>query len=130
MVCSRDDALLRLRTAGAYLEVAGSVLAERGASEYRNVAAGLSVLAGVAASDVICGIRLGKVHRGDDHRGAAELLKQATPDGGKLAAELRRLLNLKDAAHCGVLLVSARNAADAKRWAGVLVERATEEAER
>jgi hypothetical protein len=121
---------MRLRTASAYLEVAGAVLGERDAGEYRNVAAGLSVLAGIAASDAICGIRLGKVHRGEDHRGAADLLQQATPDGAKLAADLRRLLNLKDAAHYGVLVVSSRNATDARRWAAKLVARAAEESER
>jgi hypothetical protein len=128
--CSSTDARARLRTAIAYLEVAGAVLDERDASEYRNVAAGVSVLAGIAASDAICGIRLGKIHRSDDHRAAAELLRQATPDGAKLAAVLRRLLGLKDAAHYGVPVVSTRNATDARRWAAQLVMRAMEESER
>lgn len=95
-----------------------------------NVAVGLAILAGIAASDALCGLRLGYVHRGEDHRAAADLLQQATPDGAKLAADLRRLLSLKDAAHYGMLLVSARNASDAKKLAARLVERATEESER
>ncbi len=128
--CSPAEARARLRTAQAYLDVAGSVLGERTRTEYLNVAAALAVLAGIAATDAICGIRLGRLHRGDDHRGAEDLLRQATPDGPKLAAELRRLLGLKDAAHYGVPVVSARKATDAKKWAAHLVDRAAEESER
>jgi hypothetical protein len=79
------EARTRLLTAQAYLDVASSVLDERDRDEYLNVAAGLAVLAGIAASDTICCARLGCRHRGDDHRGAADLLRRATPDGGELA---------------------------------------------
>ncbi len=91
---------------------------------------GLAVLAGIAASDAICGMRLGRIHRGDDHTGAQDLLRQATQDGSKLAAQLGRLLSLKDTAHYGVQVVSSRNAIDATGWAARLVERAREETER
>ena len=91
--CRPDEAKARLRTARAYLEVAGSVLQERGRDEYLNVTAGLAILAGIAASDAICGLRLGRIHRGDDHRGAQDLLQGATPDGSKLATNLGRLLS-------------------------------------
>jgi len=121
---------MRLRIARAYLESAGQVLEERGRDEYLNVVSGVAVLAGIAASDAICGIRLGCLHRGDDHRGAADLLRTATPDGAKLATMLGRLLSLKDAAHYGVPVVSARKASDARKWAAQLVERAEEEIER
>lgn len=128
--CSKSEARARLRTARAYLEVAGSVLGERDRGEYLNVAAGLAVLAGIAGSDAICGARLGRIHRGDDHRAAQDLLQQATPDGKKLATVLGRLLSMKDAAHYGVIVVSARNATDAKKWAALLIERAAQETER
>ena len=128
--CSPAEARVRLRTAQAYLDVAASVLQERGRDEYLNVAVGLAILSGIAASDAICGIRLGHLHRGDDHRGAEDLLRTATPDGQKLATNLGRLLSLKDAAHYGVLVVAPRKANDAKRWAAHLVERAVEEVER
>ncbi len=128
--CRPDEAKARLRAAQAYLEVAGIVLQERGRDEYLNVAAGLAILAGIAASDAICGLRLGRIHRGDDHRGAQDLLQEATPDGPKLATNLGRLLSLKDAAHYGVLVVASRRASEALRWAAHLVERAAEEAER
>jgi hypothetical protein len=128
--CGAADGRVRLRTAQAYLEVAELVLGENDRDEHLNVAAGLAVLAGIAASDSICCTRLGRRHRGDDHRGAAGLLRQATPDGAELAATLLRLLDLKDAAHYGVIVVAARKARDAVRWAGRLVERARQEAER
>jgi hypothetical protein len=58
------------------------------------------------------------------------MLRTATSDGDKLAAQLGRLLSLKDAAHYGVRVVSLRNETDATRWASRLVERAREETER
>jgi hypothetical protein len=112
------------------MEVARRVLLEPSRAEYLNVAAGLAVFAGIAASDAICGARLGRLHRGDDHHGAEDLLRQATQDGGRLAAQLGRLLSLKDAAHYGVQVVSTRNATDATKWAAHLVERARQETER
>jgi hypothetical protein len=128
--CDVAEGRTRFRTAQAYLNVAASVLDERDRDEYLNVAAGLAVLAGIAASDAICCIRLGCRHRGDDHRGAADLLRTATPDGGELAKTLLRLLDLKDAAHYGVLVVASRKARDALRWSGRLVDRARQESER
>jgi hypothetical protein len=128
--CAAGDARSRLRTARAYLEVARLVLDENNPDEYLNVAAGLAVLAGIAASDSICCARLRKRHRGDDHRGAADLLRTATPDGASLATTLLRLLDIKDEAHYGVIVVVPRRARDAVRWATRLVDRAAEETER
>ena len=106
------------------------VLDEQGRDEFLNVTAGLAVLAGVAAADAICARRLGLIHRGADHRDAAALLEQAVPDGAKLAATFRRLIDLKDEAHYGVFIVASRKARDAVRWAGQLADRAREELER
>ena len=128
--CTAAEARARLGTAQAYLDVALRVMQEPARGEYLNVAAGLSVLAGIAASDAICGIRLSRIHRGDDHLGAQDLLRRATQDGSKLASQLGRLLSFKDAAHYGVQVVSTRNATDAIKWAERLVERAREESER
>jgi hypothetical protein len=72
--CSAAEGKSRYRTARAYLDVAELVLDERDRDEHLNVAAGLAVLAGIAAADSICCTRLGRLHRGDDHRGAIELL--------------------------------------------------------
>lgn len=125
-----EQARVRLSTAAAYLEVAELVLDERDRLEMPGVAAGLAVLAGVAAADTICARRLGEIHRGDDHRAASALLGRATPDGKKLAATFLRLLDIKDEAHYGLLVVSPRRARDAVRWAAQLVDRAREELER
>ncbi len=106
------------------------MLQEPSQGEYLNVVAGVAVLAGIAAADAICGTRLGRIHRGDDHLGAQDLLRQATPDGTQLATQLGRLLSLKAAAHYGVQVVSSRQATDATKWAARLVERARQETER
>jgi len=94
------------------------------------VAAGLAVLAGIAASDAICCARLRSRHRGDDHRKAADLLETAVPDGAKLSASFARLLDVKDEAHYGVIVVSPRKARNAVGWAASLVARAGDEVER
>lgn len=124
------QARVRLRTAQAYLEVAGLVLDDTTSVEMPSVAAGLAVLAGIAGSDAVCTARLGQIHRGDDHRGAAALLEQATPDGKKLASTLLRLLDIKDAAHYGLETIPIPRARKAVRWAELLVNRAREELER
>jgi hypothetical protein len=94
------------------------------------VAAGLAVLAGIAGSDAICARALGEIHRGDDHRSASILLKQATPDGKNLAATFLRLIDIKDEAHYGLILVPPRRARDAVRWATLIVSRANDELQR
>ena len=115
--------------ARAYLETAELVANER-RQGFSNVTAGLAVLAGIAASDAICCVRLGRYHRGDDHRLATELLETATPDGRDLVVRLERLLGLKDTAHYGAALVAQPSANLAIRWARQLVSRAQEEVER
>ena len=118
-----------MHTARAHLETAELVANER-RQGFSNVTAGLAILAGIAASDAICCVRLGRYHRGEDHRRATELLTTATPDGRELAVRLERLLTLKDTAHYGVTLVTYSNADQAVRWASQLVSRAQEELER
>ena len=123
------EAAARLNTARAYLETAELVANER-RQGFSNVTAGLSILAGIAASDAICCVRLGRYHRREDRRRATELLQTATPDGRDLAVRLERLLELKDTAHYGATLVTHTNANLAVRWARQLVSRAQEELER
>jgi hypothetical protein len=96
----------------------------------RGVSAALAVLAGIAASDAICATRLRRIHRGQDHRSASTLLEQATPDGKKLAATFVRLIDLKDQAHYGVLIIPLQQARSAVKWARLLVDRARQELER
>jgi|SRR5882757_3043286 len=125
-----DDARIRLRSAEAYLDVAELVLDERDRVEMPGVAAGLAVLSGIAASDAICAVRLRQIHRGEDHRAAAALIKDATPDGRKLASTFLRLIDIKDEAHYGLLIVPVQKARNSVRWANHLVTRAREELER
>lgn len=125
-----ENARVRLRASEAYLEVAELVLEEPDRSEMRGVSAALAVLAGIAASDAICATRLRRIHRGQDHRAASTLLEQATPDGKKLAATFVRLIDLKDQAHYGVLIIPVQQARSAVRWAHLLVDRARQELER
>jgi hypothetical protein len=128
--CGRAEAAVRLAVAGAYLEAARMVLKEHDVDEYLSVASGNAVLAGIAASDSICCLRLGRMHRGPDHVGAVDLLVTAIPDGKKASQTLVRLLNLKDEAHYGVIMASSRKANDAVKWAAALIARAHEEIER
>jgi hypothetical protein len=128
--CTIQDARQRLRTAQAYADVANLVLSESQRDEYLNVAAGLAVLAGIAASDAICCARLQRRHRGDDHRAAVDLISSAVPDGKTLAAQLVRLLDIKDSAHYGIQVVAPRSARDALKSAGRLINRARDEVER
>ena len=52
------------------------------------------------------------------------------PDGAKLSASLARMLDVKDEAHYGVIVVSHRSARSAVGWAASLVARAADEVER
>ena len=57
--CTREEAQGRIKSAKAFLDAASLVKAERDVEEFASVIAGLAVLAGIAATDAICGIRLG-----------------------------------------------------------------------
>lgn len=124
--CTRRDARTRLDQANAYLEVAELTVGERG-DEWSSVAAGVAVLAGIAAADAIGCVRAGERSRGRDHRQAAVVLESATPDGAALADSLIRLLDVKDQAHDGTRVVSAAQARGSIRRARTLVDRAVEE---
>lgn len=93
--CGHTEARNRVKIARSYLDVA-ELAAHEPADGTRNVAAGNAVLAGIAASDVICCVRLGTRHRGQDHHGALALLRTVYPDGSKLAADLASVLAVKE----------------------------------
>jgi len=78
--------------------------------EVADACATLAVHAGIAASDVVCCVALGRHHQGDDHRGAIDLL--ASVDSS-LARHLRTLLDLKTVAgysHDSITLAALRKA--------------------
>jgi hypothetical protein len=57
-------------------------------------ATSLAIHAAINAADAVCGARLGMRAAGEDHDQVLSL-RQAGPDGTKIAADLRRLLPLK-----------------------------------
>jgi hypothetical protein len=120
--CNRAQAAVRLSQARAFLEVAELIGAEDDELANDNVAAALAVLAGIAAADAACCGTLGRRSRGQDHRQAIQLVAQAGPDGKTLSQALRRLLDIKDGAHYGMIYVGAEKAKAAIRNATTLVE--------
>ena len=127
--CGAEEARHRVEQAEAYLIAAELATGEAGGA-WGTVAAGNAVLAGIAASDAICCLRLGERSRGDDHHEALALVARATPDGSLLAQTLERLMGIKDQSHYGVELVSSSRARSAVRQATRLITRAKQELER
>jgi hypothetical protein len=105
--CTAADARSRREHARKFLEVAELVATEESDNpESCNVAASLAVLAGIAACDAACCDALGRRSRGQDHREAEAFVAQIEPDGVAAARQLRRLLNVKDAAQYGFINLS------------------------
>jgi hypothetical protein len=81
------------------------------------------VLAGIAASDVLCCKALGHYVQGDDQQAVAELSK-VTPGGKGFGKDLRALLVLKSRAGYGATSVRTDDRKRAQRRAESLVEAA------
>jgi hypothetical protein len=122
--CTPAEARTRRQQARAFLDVAELVLGEPSTQMETHVSAALSVLAAIAASDAICGLRLGRYSRGQDHDQAVALLAAVDLADGKLPGHLRRLLTYKDTAHYSPRLVSRSDAQALVRQARILVEAA------
>lgn len=120
--CGLDDARVRLAQARKFLEVAELVSLEEQLPESATASAAVAVLAGIAAADAACCAALGRRSRSQSHRDAADLVAQVEPGGGSAAATLRRLLDLKDTAHYGLIAVSGQRLKRALRQAADLVE--------
>ena len=114
---TRAEAVGRRRIAEKYLELAEVAAADGG--EAINVAIGVAVLAGIAASDAICIAAIGERYSGQDHAAGAELLGRV--DAG-LGGRLRDLAELKGKSHYGQSLLSGRDRDRAMRAARSLVE--------
>lgn len=119
--CSRADALTLLERSQSLLDAADLLVGE---DEFQGVAAALAVLAGIAASDAACCSALGRRHRGQDHRGAVELLSGIEPNGRQMAKDLQRLLDRKDNAHYGVIHVAVGEERRMVDWASRLLANA------
>jgi len=119
-VMTKADARHRAAVARRYLEVAELVVGEDPAD--RRVAAGLAVLAAIAASDALCGAALGRAPQGQDHAEAARVLATVQPDGAQLAVHLTRVLNEKSNAHYGTTYLTPTVVNQMLRHAAALVD--------
>ena len=106
------------------MEVAELVAADDTDVANPGIAAGLAVLAGIAASDAACCARLGLRARGQAHEQAVAVVATVAPHGEDMAKDLDRLLRRKDDSHYGLAFVSAGDANHMVGWAKRLVARA------
>ena len=89
---TRADVQVRAQHAHSFIEAADLVDQlgeEAGIPQRGNTIGSLAVLAGIAASDAICGAILGIRAAGEGHSEAVDLLRSTEP-GKRLAAHLRR----------------------------------------
>lgn len=95
--CDRSHAVARLEHAGSFAALATlDPLSDHGPT--RSAAVSNAVLAGIAASDVICCTVLGKRSASWDHRQALALLGSVPDIGPDAESRLRILLTVKDKA--------------------------------
>jgi hypothetical protein len=120
--CDRAQARTRLENAQKSLEVAELAAAEQEIPASRSVAAALAVLSGIASADAACCAALGRRSRGEDHREAAALLRHIVPGGDRAATALIELLNLRDTAQYGLIPITGRELAVARRRAKALLD--------
>ncbi|NDL60290.1 hypothetical protein [Phytoactinopolyspora mesophila] len=135
--CTPAEASTRLRHAEAFFATAQLVASEEGKPtdyDYNHVAAGVAVLAAIAASDALCCKLLGERARGQDHRQAIEVLEEIRYGEGNPAAQQRRTrelsqalataLDIKDESHYGTRMLTAEQVTRVMRAAEKLVSAA------
>lgn len=112
---------VRAEAARKFLEVARMVEGDTSDPALPRVASALAVLAGIAASDAICGHVLTERPQGQDHQEAVRVLGsiRAAED---LATALRRLLSDKSTSQYGTTYMTANKASAMVRLAEKLVE--------
>lgn len=113
---SKTIRLGRLKKATQFLDAANAI-----DCEMSDAAVTLLVNAGIAAADVICGVRLGKYAVGENHSQAVALLGQAEPGMEK---HLRALLNVKSKVAYTHQSATSAERAKSRRAAEALVEAA------
>lgn len=91
--------------------------------DQRNSIVSLYVLAGIAASDVICCARLGERSSSENHTDAVAVLRRAAPAS---VAALQRLLSGKSAAAYGAKPSSGQRVLEARNAAAKLMDTARE----
>lgn len=85
-----------------------------------NIIASLAVLAGIAASDAICGAEVGE-RAGENHADAVKLLRQCAPKSSA-ASQLQRLLDAKSESQYSSRLVTTTRASELRDQAQRLVD--------
>lgn len=103
---SAADTRARAAHSPAFLEAASLCLDETDPA-YQNVSASLAVLAGIAASDAMCGHALKKAVQGQDHTEAVELLSRVSSTA---ARRLKALLAAKSTSQYGSSFITANRA--------------------
>lgn len=119
--CAQPEALARLAQARKFAEVATLCIEDKSDETLPHVAAALAVLAGIAAADAACCAKLKQRSRGQNHHDAEDFVATIYPNGAGMAKDLRRLLNEKDNAHYGVMLVNRSTAEKMVGWAQRLI---------
>ncbi|HTR74112.1 MAG TPA: hypothetical protein VMH33_02500 [Solirubrobacterales bacterium] len=115
----------RLRKAEEFLDSAAALRdLHDDEAEVGDSVVSLCILAGIAASDVLCCKALGHHVQGDDHQQAVVELSKVEPRGKELGRDLRALLSMKTRAGYGGPAVSADDRKKAWRRAESLVEAA------
>ena len=122
VVCTPAECRARRDQARAFLDVAELVLTED--RREAHLAGALAGLAGIAATDAISGLSLGKWSRGQDHALAVTVLGDVALRDTTLPIKLRRLLADKDAAHYSSTLVTVEKAKTMVRHAAALLAEA------
>ena len=122
-ICGKAQARQRFAHARSFLEVAELAADVNDPYlEYGSVAASVAILAGIAASDAACCHEFGRRSRSDDHHDAEALLEGIALGGKRAASQLRQLIDIKDAAHYGLISVTAPQLKRSLRQAQHLVE--------
>lgn len=122
--CNGEQAGQRLRQAEAFLGWACAALADDGDEVNLGVATSLAILAGVAATEALCGSSMGYYSRGQNHADAAILIRSIEPRGADLASTFRQLVTSKDDAPYASQAMRESSAKAAVRRAGDLVSAA------
>lgn len=94
--------------------------------DHMDAATSSAVISGINAKDAICLALTGSTGKSDDHRRAVTELRRAGPDTTTHAANLGRLLRLKNRSQYQATTTSRSDASSAVGWARVLCEGAKE----
>lgn len=121
--CGRVQAKNRLDVAKQYQELA-HLKSDEDTGAARNAAAGNAVLAGIAAADAICCIRLGERSSSSDHSEAIAFLARVDK---KLAQHLATLIGDKPTSHYGDTFIGIQSLKGCLRAMDHLVQAAIQD---